>query len=418
MLLGNWFLNEPADRFAAPYLYRWRQLNAPEPRVRFIDFSHLYEIGSGRVSASDLNVLIQTALNLEKGYRPAVIGIDLPLIRAEKGANQVIYSTAPGARELLSTIRNLDQRLPVIIGVESFRLTTDLENVVPGSTSRLASAFTYAKNDLTVMAFGDGDRAETFPTMGIALAQEAHRMEGDYAGVGNLMQPRHLVTPPEEWKQEALPAPKWMNVDYSCLAQREDLTVVPGQHLTYGDRLTPANIFAPADLEILKSDGKSTVWLVGIATVPEAEDTFTYDDEYKWAAEAEPLRRVYQHGAIAHTFLDRPLIRLDHRWDMILDLLCGFGTFLFTVVLERKFPTEKNGELWRSISKLIVVSVALVGACLVSFGLAYIGIFWFGFAGTAFYALCEGYLGDILESTKEEVSVKTTEHDAPITETR
>jgi hypothetical protein len=396
LLFGQFALNEWSERQAAPILFGWRQKSMPEPRIRFIDFSHLYKVGTRSVSAKDLLALIEAAKKLDGDERPLAIAIDLPLFKRLE--DQAGWQVPEGTPALMARINELREELPVVIGVADFVKDKQLDRLAPGTSGTLASAYLYDKDDLAVMAFGQGTRSDVLPSLGIAASMEALRQEGNLESSGHAFGPSHLVEPPKEWPQGLLAAPKWMVVDYSILRRKESLTVMAGQNLQEGDVVTEVNILTSDDRRKLKARGKGTIWMVGIASVEEKEDTFTYDPDSGWRSESEPIRRVYQHGAIAHTYLDQPLHRMGDIADKLLDLFCSLIGLGFVLLIDKAFPGLEERKVLHALSKIALLAAAIGIAVLVSRGLVMLGWFWFGFAGTALYALVEGFVSPVWEA--------------------
>lgn len=349
------------------------------------------------VSALDLLALVRAAAKLDKAHRPAAIGIDLPVYKQDKQSNQSSYSSPIETPKLLAAIKDIEKEVPIVMGVEAFSLDLKLVEAAKGF-SNFASALMYRKDDIAVMSYGAGGSPNLFKSLGISVALEAAKAEGDLVTSGHAFGPRHVVEPPKEWSQKTLPALTWMYVDYSFLANREDLTVVAGEGLIESQEVSSENIFNASSLEKLKSDGKPTIWFVGIAKVPEAEDTFTYDEHLRWNSEAVPLRRIFQHGAIAQTYLERPLVRFDEGLAKWLDFFLSLVSLGIVLAIDKWLPILGKHELLRAIVKVAFL-VGSVGAAVgISYWMALRGVFWFGFAGTALYALLEGFIGPIFEA--------------------
>ena len=165
-----------------------------------------------------------------------------------------------------------------------------------------------------------------------------------------------LRQPPSQHTPEGWPAglktTKWVYVDYSLLRKREKFTI----HIkAEGPKGKHASVsFPDEELERLAHhDNRGTLWIVGLTEVPEAEDTYVYDEHSQWLGEGEPMRGIYKHGAIANTYLNSPLTHVSLIWATLIDLAISLSGLMAVLYLEKLLEVEAGASnakrIWRKL---------------------------------------------------------------------
>jgi hypothetical protein len=441
--LGNYWLEPLMEPVAVGTLYGVSSQTAPPPRVRFIDLSHLYKTYSpdkntlSPLPADAVAKVLDSIEKLPPELQPAAIGIDFPIV-SELPGQPIVRTQTENQIRVQKSIEDFHTKtgIPIRCGIPFIENRT--------KPSLFASSLLYYNGETAPLWYGRGNKNDTFLTLGTGVALDAmsqEKVEPEPAALTTL----HDVAPPADFPKN-VPA-RWAFVDYSLLKYREELTVTIGRDLKEGDKsesITPEALFTEEDRKKLESmNGHKNIWFIGVTEIVDKEDIFTYDERLHWIGEAEPVRRIYQHGAIAHTYRENPLRRLSFGWAVAVDFLCSLCGLMFVLHHDRKLqvpstpaPVNKWDTLRRLPDYLIYLwggSITLLPWCVawllhrlrfrkrggkpslrlvevlgpivliplpifVSLFLARYHIFWFGFIATALYGLIEPILDGTVES--------------------
>lgn len=460
LLLGHWILEPMTEPVAVRWLYPRIPPSAESHIVRFVDLQPLYERDAsedtgGRLPASSFQKFLEAVKRLDKQHRPAAIGFDIPLFEeALPGQGGGVKLTTDREALLKMIIKFAESNdILIRIGTPHFRMNLKgMQKDFPKLSDFLSSTLVYPDAAVAPLWFGSGDKEETLGVLGFSVAADFVKNEKFEPG-RSALESRHFIQAPKDWPA-ALQAAKWVYVDYSLLRQREELTVHVNATETENKHEGGSKLFSAKDLQRLEHrDNRGTLWIVGVAEVPEIEDVIVYDEHSQWLGEGEPIRRMYQHGAIANTYLNSPLTFVPPLFAKAIDLVISLSGLLAVLLLEGllnndpqdseakkvfkkmlrawgwlalalpyyavKHSLRLRDHLRRKLKKKgdthpantgtkhedasegvirIGISMGLFAlAFLVSWGLA-IGfhLFWFGFVGTACYALFEPMAAHIL----------------------
>jgi hypothetical protein len=451
-VVGNFFLEPYLEPVAVGTLYRVAAQTAPPPRVRFIDLSPLYNTQSpdrNTLSPLPLATVEKLLTGIEKlpnDLKPIAIGVDFPVASEKKEAPGKPYPSVEQdkIREAFVAFQERTQ-IPVRCGIPFWRKDPTDSYWARDKTGMLVSSLMHKKGETAPLWYGTGTRTDTFPTLGTAVALAAmaqENIEPEHPALESF----HDTTPPEDFPKD-LPA-RWAYVDYSLLQNRTALTVSVGSSLQEGDDVQPEKLFTAEDRKKLqKTQGRKNLWLLGVTEVVDKEDLFVYDERlHGLGKDAEPVRRIYQHGALAHTYMASPLHRLPAWQAFGIDLLCSLCglAFILHQDRERRLPVSKTVwwrrpqdyilylvggfftllpwcgafllQLSRFFRKVKQVNPHLVEAlgtpvlvlfplCL-SVLLAWRHVFWLGFLATTLYGLIEPLLAATAKSFEEEKEEK------------
>ena len=443
--LGNWFLEPMTEPVAISWLYPRIAPRSQNDTVRFVDLQPLYErdasdVSGGRLPSAAFQEFLDAVRKLDAEHRPTAIGFDIPLFQdallRQGGGIRWTTDRKEVLRKMIAFSEETE--IPVRVGIPSFRLDLrGLKKDFPHLSRSIATTMVYRSNsNVAPIWFGRGTKDDTIGGLGFSVATDYLKEENIELG-RSALEPRHHIKAPGGWPSDVQPA-EWIYVDYSLLRQREERTVHFGSNVSSEGQPSAAD-FTAEDLKRLVHPGNhGTLWIVGVTEVPESEDTFVYDSHSQWIGEGEPVRRIYQHGAIANTYLAAPLTRLSWLGALLIDVLSSLSGLVAVLLLDKRFqdvPNKRNvlkvflrawgwivlclpywlAKLLRSIAahrkskphgnqedelvRILVVPLLIALPFLLSFILALnFRIFWFGFVGAATYALIEPILDGTLEN--------------------
>ena len=461
-LLGSLWLEPWTEPVAVAWLYPRVASSSQSPIVRFLDLQPLYERDAndathGRLPAATFQKLLDAVKKLDEKHRPSAIGFDIPLFPEPRSGQEGMVQLPEDRRILLESIIKFssETHIPVRLGVSDFQLNLPgLQSEYPNLPSYLASTLVYSRGEIAPLWYGTGKKSDSLGVLGIAVATDYLKEGGGKIEPGrSALVAQHHVKAPNGWPTD-LQAADWIYVDYSLLQNREELTVHVGAGEESKEGLTPSITFSDKDLErLVHREDKGTLWVIGVTSVPESEDLFVYDERSRWLGEGAPIRRIYEHGAIADTYLNSPLVRVPWLCAILIDALSSLSGLMTVLLLDKRFDSKDQKKksirnlqmllkcwgwivlflpfwiekLLKSISQLarrlfskksvsqtgtiakpkkgdndglvriLVVPVMVVLPFVLSLILAHFRFFWFGFVGSATYALIEPVLDGTLE---------------------
>jgi hypothetical protein len=454
-VVGNFLLEPYFEPVAVGTLYRVADTTAPPPRIRFIDLSALYKTQSpARNTLSSLPVATVEKLlvgieKLPEDRQPVAIGVDFP-VASEKEEQPGVPVPTVEQEKIQEAFVKLQERtgIPVRCGIPFFRKDANIPYWNADKTGMLVSSLLHKKGEKAPLWYGTIKKKEAFPTLGTAVALAA-MSEENIEPERSALESLHNTAPPEGFPKDL--TVRWVYVDYSLLQHRDALTVSVGSQIQEGDEIQIEKLFSEEDKnKLLPTQGRKNLWFLGVTEVVDKEDLLIYDEHlHGLGKDAEPVRRVYQHGALAHTYMSTPLLRLPAWQTFGIDLLCSLCGLFFILHQDRnrRLLTRNNTVWWKhpqdyliyivggffTILPLGIASVIktvrrestpnarliealgtpvliLLPICL-SLLLALAHIFWFGFLATALYGLIEPILGATAESfgTENEEETHTEE---------
>lgn len=344
-LLGNFWLERLMEPVAVALLYPQAESRQTSV-VRFLDLSALYRRSAsdstkGRLPAESFQAFLNLVRTLKPEYQPAAIGLDIPLFENVLPEQSGDVRLPADRRQLLDAVRAFSQEtgIPVRIGTPQFQIDLPgLREKVPDLDRFLASTMVYKEGAVAPIRFGIGGKGKPLDVLGYAVATDFEQgRPGRSKPKHHALQAYHHIPAPDDWPSDVLPA-EWIYVDYALLAHREALTVRVDKARDPQGEPIGALVFSPQDLQKLAPrDDRGTLWIVGVGQVPEREDIFVYDPHSRWLGEGEPVRRMYQHGAIAHTYLDAPLMRVPGGWALCIDVLSSLSGLMTVLLLDGCF---------------------------------------------------------------------------------
>jgi hypothetical protein len=406
--LSEWF--EP---MAEQHLYRFLQAGEETPDVRFIDVGPLYERLDGRQPTADLTRLLLQIRELPPSIRPKVLAIDLPILR-QSPVGEAFFSATTEQLEFLHTAWCLNEgvdpksfpnpllsdpalgdpplparvendRVRVRVGVTSVRMSLDfLEERLPGARKLFATAYLYAVDDVASLYLGTGH--DLLPSLGIAAATAV-------PGSSPAFSRAYRVSPPDNWPQQILSADTWMLVNFSVFPQHVKITAQAGRPYS------PTAPLSPDQLARLSRPQPASIWFIGKTHVEDMEDVTSVDAGKSWRGRAAPIRRIYQHGAIAHSYLQSPIRPFPTPLQVLLDIAlscCGF--WYVPLIVKSGRGRDLPIRFLAGIAPL-ALNVALTVA--IAFILAnWLNLLWLGFFGNIMYAVVESFYLSIYEQEK------------------